>query len=153
MLAKIWKKLLLAICIIACLFNITVKLVNRISLEKVIASEPEGVNIKEVLNITEEAPAVQKPLNNISTYNAVKVENTVKPENFEETYYEEETSNIDEENLNYQIEETSPETENNSETEISSSNEENNKSNDTSFADSFMDRMFDSSFFTELMGF
>ena len=33
MLAKIWKKLLLAICIIACLFNITGKIVNRHSLK------------------------------------------------------------------------------------------------------------------------
>ena len=46
MLPKIWKKLLLAICIIACLFNVTAKLVNRISLEKVISSEQEGVDIK-----------------------------------------------------------------------------------------------------------
>ena len=33
MLAKLWKKLLFAICIIACLFNITYKLVNRHSLK------------------------------------------------------------------------------------------------------------------------
>ena len=33
MLAKMWKKILLAICIIACIFNIMSKLVNRTSLE------------------------------------------------------------------------------------------------------------------------
>lgn len=33
MLAKIWKKALLAICIIACIYNIMSKLVNRASLE------------------------------------------------------------------------------------------------------------------------
>ena len=33
MLAKMWKKFLLAICIIACIYNIMSKLVNRASLE------------------------------------------------------------------------------------------------------------------------
>lgn len=33
MLAKIWKKLLLAICIIACIYNVMNKLVSRTSLE------------------------------------------------------------------------------------------------------------------------
>lgn len=33
MLAKIWKKVLLAICILACLFNVTSKLVNKKSLQ------------------------------------------------------------------------------------------------------------------------
>ena len=58
MLAKIWKKLLLAICIIAILFNVTAKLVNRISLEKAISSSPEGVNVREILNVTEEENTV-----------------------------------------------------------------------------------------------
>lgn len=60
MLAKVWKKLLLAICIVAILFNITAKLVNRISLEKAIKSTPEGVNLKEVLNITDEEKTVNE---------------------------------------------------------------------------------------------
>lgn len=33
MLAKVWKKALLAICILACLFNVMYKLVSRTSLE------------------------------------------------------------------------------------------------------------------------
>lgn len=33
MLAKVWKKALLAICILACLYNVTHKLVSRTSLE------------------------------------------------------------------------------------------------------------------------
>ena len=33
MLAKIWKKLLFAICIIACIYNVMNKLVSRTSLE------------------------------------------------------------------------------------------------------------------------
>lgn len=76
MLAKIWKKLLLAICIIACLFNITYKLVNRISLEKVISTQPEGVNVKELLNITDEQPVVTNT-NTTSTYNVVETEPTI----------------------------------------------------------------------------
>ena len=38
MLAKIWKKLCLAILIIACLFNIMSKLVNKVSLNKELVS-------------------------------------------------------------------------------------------------------------------
>ena len=34
MLAKLWKKVLLAVCLVACLFNITYKLVNRHSLKE-----------------------------------------------------------------------------------------------------------------------
>lgn len=73
MLAKIWKKLLLAICIIAILFNITAKLVNRISLEKAISSAPEGVNIREVLNITEdERTTSSTTTDNVSRYKTVE---------------------------------------------------------------------------------
>ena len=76
MLAKIWKKLLLAICIIAILFNITAKLVNRISLEKAISSAPEGVNLREVLNITEEqrtiTPKTEQKKDNVSRYKTVE---------------------------------------------------------------------------------
>ncbi|MBO5398005.1 MAG: hypothetical protein J6A36_03645 [Clostridia bacterium] len=126
MLPKIWKKLLLAICIIACLFNITVKLVNRISLEKVIASQQEGVNVKELLNITDEQPVVTKPVNSVTNYNVVEtapvVEQTEEQVNVEE--------NIEEENINNE--------------EVSENTEEQEEN--------FMDRMFNSSGFSELMG-
>ena len=78
MLAKIWKNLLLAICIIAILFNITSKLVNRISLEKTISSVPEGIDVKELLNIVEENDAEQSTT---STYNVVTEENKVSQYN------------------------------------------------------------------------
>ena len=78
MLAKIWKNLLLAICIVAILFNITSKLVNRISLEKTISSVPEGIDVKELLNIVEENVAEQSTT---STYNVVTEENTVSQYN------------------------------------------------------------------------
>ncbi len=41
MLAKIWKKLCIVILIIACLFNIISKLVNRISFNKEILSSAQ----------------------------------------------------------------------------------------------------------------
>ena len=132
MLPKIWKKLLLAICIIACLFNITVKLVNRISLEKVIASQQEGVNVKELLNITDEQPVVTKPVNNITHYNVVEtapvVEQTEQPVNVEENI---ENENIEEENINND--------------EVTENVEEEQEEN-------FMDRIFDGSGFLELIG-
>lgn len=77
MLSKIWKNLLLAICIIAILFNITSKLVNRISLEKTISSAPEGIDVQELLNIVEEEPVVEG--SSVSTYNTAADE-TVQAE-------------------------------------------------------------------------
>ena len=41
MLAKIWKKMLLAILIIACLFNVVSKLVNKVSLNKELLSSAQ----------------------------------------------------------------------------------------------------------------
>ena len=74
MLAKIWKKLLLAICIIACLFNITYKLVNRISIEKVIYIKQEGVDVIKLLNITDTPKVVT---DKVSTYGNTMVNNAV----------------------------------------------------------------------------
>lgn len=71
MLAKIWKKLFLVICIIAILFNITIKLVNRISLEKAISSTPDGVNLKKILNITDEPKTINQ-VDNVSKYKTVE---------------------------------------------------------------------------------
>lgn len=42
MLAKLWKKVLLAVCIVACIFNIMTKLVNRKSLEVNLKSANDG---------------------------------------------------------------------------------------------------------------
>lgn len=42
MLAKLWKKVLLAVCIVACIFNIMTKLVNRNSLEVNLKSANDG---------------------------------------------------------------------------------------------------------------
>ena len=45
MLAKVWKKVLLAICIIACIYNIMSKLVNRASLEANLQKANDGNTI------------------------------------------------------------------------------------------------------------
>ena len=68
MLAKLWKKVLLAICIIACLYNIMAKLVSRTSLE---------LNLKSVEN-GESIFSVFEELNhNTVNTDATAVENTV----------------------------------------------------------------------------
>ncbi|MCI9062936.1 hypothetical protein [Romboutsia sp.] len=41
MLAKVWKKVCLAVLIIACLFNIVLKLVNKVSLNKELVSSAQ----------------------------------------------------------------------------------------------------------------
>ena len=43
MLAKIWKKLLMFILIIACLFNVITKLVNNLSLEAELLSSAQYI--------------------------------------------------------------------------------------------------------------
>ena len=47
MVAKIWKKLLLAVLIIACLFNIVNKFVKKVSFDKEISSSAEYVKTIE----------------------------------------------------------------------------------------------------------
>ena len=43
MLAKLWKKVLMLILIIACLFNVVYKLVNNLSLEKELLSSAQYI--------------------------------------------------------------------------------------------------------------
>ena len=59
MLPRIWKKVLLAICIIACLFNIVSKLVNRSSLEENLKSVNDGNMIWDVFKIESEKNTIQ----------------------------------------------------------------------------------------------
>lgn len=137
MLPRIWKKLLLAICIIACLFNVTAKLVNRISLEKVIASEQEGVDIRELLNITDEHPVVTKNnTNTVSNYNTVESKPMV------EEYNQEQYDNVENEEVNSE--------ENNQEQPIEEKNAEEVSENEED--KDFMNRIFNSSSFSDLMG-
>ncbi len=50
MIAKIWKKVLLFILIIACLFNIVNKLVHKASLEKELESSAQYIYQKQIEN-------------------------------------------------------------------------------------------------------
>lgn len=50
MIAKIWKKLLLFILIIACLFNIVIKLVRKNSLEYELKSSAQYIKEKQIKN-------------------------------------------------------------------------------------------------------
>ena len=51
MLAKIWKKVLMAILIIACLFNVVTKLVKNISLESELLSSAQYIQDTQNSNI------------------------------------------------------------------------------------------------------
>ncbi len=54
MLAKLWKKVALAVCIIAILFNITYKLVHRTNLKEQLTSVIGGEAISFSENTTED---------------------------------------------------------------------------------------------------
>lgn len=71
MLAKIWKKVLMAILIVACLFNITAKLVNKTSLETQLNGAKEGSSITDFIkdtntNITDNTSTGNNVVNNDS---------------------------------------------------------------------------------------
>lgn len=50
MIAKIWKKLLLFVLIIACLFNIVIKLVNKNSLEQELEASAQYIQEQKMQN-------------------------------------------------------------------------------------------------------
>ena len=94
MLAKMWKKVLLAICIIACLFNITTKLVSRTSLEVNLKSVKDGESILSIfeekedntLNNNEETQAApaDKVLENSSINENSSTQTNIETNNSEE---------------------------------------------------------------------
>lgn len=48
MIAKIWKKLLLFILLVACLFNVVIKIVNKSSLEQELQASAQYVEEQEI---------------------------------------------------------------------------------------------------------
>ena len=50
MVAKIWKKLLLFVVLIACLFNVVIKIVNKNSLEQELQASAQYVQKQEIEN-------------------------------------------------------------------------------------------------------
>ena len=110
MLAKLWKKVLLAVCIIACIFNIMSKLVNRHSLKENLESANDGVTVfdifkKDDVKVTESEMIIDGVVNKDTTTNTVNEattaeENIVPEENTtektaEETVVEDKTEEKD----------------------------------------------------------
>lgn len=93
MLAKIWKKVLLAVCIIACIFNIMSKLVNRHSLKENLESANDGETIFSIFQkeevVESESELIEGVMNpepsgdvsNETTNTTIVVEKTNETEN------------------------------------------------------------------------
>lgn len=64
MLAKVWKKVLLAVCIIACLFNVMHKLISRTSLEVQLKSVENQASLLDIFK--------EKNINNSETNSEAK---------------------------------------------------------------------------------
>lgn len=62
MLAKVWKKVLLAVCIIACIFNIMSKLVNRHSLKENLESANDGQTVFSIFQKDEVVESESEPI-------------------------------------------------------------------------------------------
>lgn len=112
MLAKMWKQVLLAICIIACIFNIMSKLVNRHSLKENLDSANDGVTVfnifkKDDVQVTEtetiidgvvNQEVVENTVSNTTTSSeAVVEENVTEVQNTVENQTEETTGQVVEE--------------------------------------------------------
>lgn len=109
MLAKMWKQVLLAICIIACIFNIMSKLVNRHSLKENLNSANDGVTVfdifkKDDVQVTEtetiidgvvNQEVVENTVSNTTTSSeAVVEENVTETQNTVENQTEETTGQV-----------------------------------------------------------
>ena len=62
MLAKLWKKFLLAVCVIACIFNIMSKLVNRHSLRENLESANDGTTVFSIFQKDEVKESESQPI-------------------------------------------------------------------------------------------
>lgn len=104
MLAKLWKKVLLAVCIIACIYNVMAKLVNRTSLEDNLNSANDGNTVFEIFqkestvdsNVINNTKNVTNTSNNI-TEKPKATEVVLDEENIENEVQEQENTNIQEE--------------------------------------------------------
>lgn len=76
MLAKMWKKVLLGICIIACLFNLMSKLVNRHSLESNLKRANDGNTVFDVIKKDESSENLNTVENENSDINQTENTNT-----------------------------------------------------------------------------
>ncbi len=78
MLAKIWKKALLIICILACIYNIMHKLISRTPLELQLKSVQNQNSIVDMLRKTDKTN--QMPENSSAEEKENQTLNTPKPE-------------------------------------------------------------------------
>mgnify|MGYP001025628744 CR=1 FL=1 len=112
MLAKLWKKVLLAVCIVACIFNIMTKLVNRNSLEVNLKSANDGNTVFDFTRKEKESEGpgfieeLQQVLN--EEQNNTKTQNVVS----QEVVPEDSNSKVENEN------DTQNEVENNTENNV-----------------------------------
>jgi len=70
MLAKAWKKVLLAICILACIYNVMHKLVGRTSLEYQLKSVQNQNSIIDMLDTNQpqtKPSETEKPTNSVNS--------------------------------------------------------------------------------------
>lgn len=78
MLAKVWKKVLLAICLIACIYNVMHKIVSRTSLEFQLESVKNQSSIIDMLDTNSTNSNTQNSSVENKTSNTVKNENSSK---------------------------------------------------------------------------
>ena len=107
MLAKIWKKVLLAVCIIACIFNIMSKLVNRHSLKENLENANDGETIFSIFQkdevVESESELIEGVMNpepsgevsNEITNTTIVVEKTNETENQAQEATNTETTNTE----------------------------------------------------------
>ena len=96
MLAKVWKKVLLAICIIACIYNIMSKLVNRASLEANLQKANDGNTIFD-FSSKDSKSNTSEIVDGFISRN-VTIENTIENE-----ISEEETTSTSNENIQNEV--------------------------------------------------
>lgn len=125
MLAKLWKKVLLAVCIIACIFNVMSKLVNRNSLEVNLKSANDGNTVFDFTRKDSE-PASPGIIQEVKEVLEERKKQNTTQEN--ETILEDTNSSVIESNENGQMQENEQDVENNQPTESEEEpKEENNK--------------------------
>lgn len=110
MLAKLWKKVLLAVCIIACLFNITSKLVNRHSLKENLENANDGITVFNIFQKKEiEVTETDEVIDNVMSANyseqtsETETDSMVVVENMPETQNSNETENASTENVEQDV--------------------------------------------------
>ena len=96
MLAKVWKKVLLVICIIACIYNIMSKLVNRASLEANLQKANDGNTIFD-FSSKDSKSNTSEIVDGVISRN-VTIENTIENE-----ISEEETTSTSNENIQNEV--------------------------------------------------